>query len=73
MVPEAITQCQIQIPNQDSVIVANGNYFLNAKPEAKAPHHRFKLPKSGSLDGKIEVTGGQLPQDLTLEIPQRPQ
>jgi hypothetical protein len=68
VVPEAMTEVQIQVPGQDSVIVATGNYFLNAKPAAKAPHHHFKLPKSGSLEGKIEVTGGQLPQDLTLEI-----
>ncbi len=68
VVPEAMTRCQIQVPGQDSEIVLTGNYFLNAKPAAKAPHHHFKLPRSGSLEGKIEITGGQLPQDLTLEI-----
>ncbi len=69
VVPEAMTEVRIQIPGQDSEIVATGNYFLNTKPAAKAPHHHFKLPKSsGSLEGKIEVTGGQLPQDLILEI-----
>jgi uncharacterized protein (TIGR03067 family) len=66
VVPEAMTRCQIQVPGQDSEIVLTGNYFLNAKPAAKAPHHHFKLPKSGSLEGKIEVTGGQLPQDLKV-------
>jgi uncharacterized protein (TIGR03067 family) len=68
VVPEAMTEVQIQVPGQDSLVVATGNYFTNAKPAAKAPHHHFKLPKSGSLEGKIEVEGGPLPQDLTLEI-----
>ncbi len=66
VVPEAMTRCQIQVPGQDSKVVLIGNYFLNVKPAAKAPHHHFKLPKSGALEGKIEVTGGQLPQDLKL-------
>jgi uncharacterized protein (TIGR03067 family) len=68
VVPEAMTEVQIQLPGEDSAIIATGNYFLNAKPAAKAPHHHFKLPKSGSLEGNIEVTGGPLPQNLTLEI-----
>ncbi len=68
VVPEAMTEVQIQVPGQDSLVVATGNYFLNAKPAAKAPHHHFKLPKFGSLEGNIEVKDGALPQDLTLEI-----
>ncbi len=68
VVQEAMTQLQIQVPGQDSAILFGGNYFLNARPATRAPHYRFKLPKSGSLEGKIEVTGGQLPPDLMLEI-----
>jgi uncharacterized protein (TIGR03067 family) len=68
VVREAMTQLQIRVPGQDSAILFGSNYFLNARPAAKAPHYRFKLPKSGSLEGKIEVTGGQLPPDLMLEI-----
>ena len=68
VIPEAMTELQIAVPGQDAEIRLSGNYFLNVKPATEAPHFQWKLPRTGSLEGQIEVTGGTLPENLMLQI-----
>jgi hypothetical protein len=59
---------QIAVPGKDAEIHLSGIYFLNVKPATKAPHFQWNLPRTGSLEGQIDVTGGTLPEDLMMQI-----
>lgn len=68
VIPEAINEVEIMLPDHDAPIWLDSNLFLNIRPANAAPHYKWSLPKTGKLEGQLTVGSGVLPEDLFLEI-----
>lgn len=68
VVPEAVTAVRLVVPNWDAEVLLVHDFFLNHRPKRKGTHFEWMLPKTGILEGQINVEGGTLPENLVLQV-----
>jgi|GEM_PF-2668446 len=68
VVPEAVTNVRLLAPDSDAELVLLGDFFLNHRPQRKAPNFEWMLPRTGTIEGQINVDGGTLPENLVLQV-----
>ena len=68
VIAEAITEASLQPAGQSACIRLDSRFFFDHQAAKSSPHFICALPQTGTIDGRLDAQGGNLPTELKITV-----